>query len=74
MAENIRDDHNYEESKMKRFHSTVLLVLGTVFTLSNVMANESKKFIVMQRELTEIKSDFNESVDEVRLLFIISPT
>lgn len=59
---------------MKVYFDTLLMILGTVLTLSNVMADESKKYVVMQSNLAEIKSDFNKSVDRVRLLFIISPT
>jgi len=59
---------------MKVYFDTLLIILGTVLTLSNVMGDESKKYVVMQSNLAEIKSDFNKDVDRVRLLFIISPT
>lgn len=65
---------NSEGPEMKWFQRTLLLVLGTVLIFSNAMAGGSKSYIVMRQDLREIKNDFNNSSDRVRLLFIISPT
>lgn len=64
----------WETRKMKRFYDTLLLILGAILIFSNAMAGGPKKYIVMRQDLSEIKNDFNESADKVRLLFIISPT
>lgn len=60
--------------KLKLYQYMLLLVFGGILIFQNAMADSSKKYIVMQQYLKELKKDFNESSDEVRLLFIISPT
>lgn len=34
----------------------------------------NKVYTVMQDDLAELKADFNEAVDQVRLVFIVGPT
>ncbi len=55
--------------KVKYALATLLTCLSI-----NVHAAESPPYILMQDDLAELKADFNDAVDRVRLMFIVGPT
>lgn len=36
--------------------------------------NHAPHYVLMQDDLTQLKTDFNAAVDQVRLVFIVGPT
>ena len=59
---------------MKHRIMTYIFLLSVVSITPYVMADDPDSLIVMQDGLNEIKADFNEAVDQVRLVFIVGPT
>ena len=45
-----------------------------VCALSCAAFAEDQPYVRMGTDLTEVKSDFNEAVDQVRLVLIVGPT
>ena len=50
------------------------LFLSMMTVTPYIIADDSSSLVVMQDELAELKADFNEAVDQVRLVFIVGPT
>jgi hypothetical protein len=59
---------------MKLYIPVFLLIIISLDYSAVVLAENTHSYTVMQQDLTEIKSDFNDAVDQVRLLFIVGPT
>ena len=53
---------------MRTFAAFLLLAVSSAGS-----ANDAP-YIVMEQDLAAIESDFNEAVDQVRLIFIVGPT
>ena len=51
-----------------------LLIIYMSVSASCAVADDVKPYTVMRDDLTVLKTDFNHAADQVRLLFIISPT
>ena len=51
----------------------MLVVSVLLAVASGVYANDAT-YVAMEQDLAAIKSDFNEAVDQVRLVFIVGPT
>ncbi len=53
-------------------------LLGALCCVALVAAcdsyNSANSYILMADDLAELKADFNESVDQVRLVFIVGPS
>ena len=53
-------------------------LLGALCCVALVAAcdgyNSANSYMVMADDLAELKADFNESVDQVRLVFIVGPS
>ncbi len=49
-----------------------VVLLAAFSSLS--FAEKNPPYVLMQEDLTALKRDFNEAVDQVRLLFIVGPT
>ena len=50
---------------------------GGLFLLFSFLAHGNEPalpYILMQNDLAPLKADFNEAVDQVRLVFIVGPT
>ena len=51
------------------------LCLFTCAIASSALAEQPElPYVLMDEDLSELKSDFNHAVDQVRLLFIVGPT
>ena len=50
----------------------LLVAINTVTPI--FAADDASSLVVMQDDLAELKADFNEAVDQVRLVFIVGPT
>ncbi len=51
------------------------LCLFVSAVVSSAIAGESTMpYVLMDEDLTELKSDFNDAADRVRLVFIVGPT
>ena len=59
---------------MKKRIAILLLMFNVALNTPLVIADDVKSYIVMQNDLKDIKADFNEAVDQVRLVFIVGPT
>ncbi len=49
------------------------LFAGAV-SCSTFAEDQSLPYVLMNEDLSQLKSDFNEAVDQVRLVFIVGPT
>ena len=53
-------------------------LLGALCCVALVSAcggyNSANSYVVMADDLAKLKADFNESVDQVRLVFIVGPS
>lgn len=51
------------------------LCLFVCAVTSSALAGEpTLPYVLMDEDLAELKSDFNDAVDQVRLVFIVGPT
>ena len=41
---------------------------------ASLVATAEEPYVLMQDDLAALKSDFNDAVDQVRLVFIVGPT
>ena len=55
---------------MIRYLSALIFVLS----MSSVADDNELTYILMQDDLAPLKHDFNEAVDQLRLVFIVGPT
>ena len=59
---------------MRQLRIIYLLIIYVSVGASCAVADDVKPYTVMRDDLAELKTDFNQAADQVRLLFIISPT
>ena len=62
-----------------KFHKRVGIPLLVVLLTCGVTALHAKtvaagEYVLMQEDLAELRSAFNQAVDQVRLVFIVGPT
>lgn len=50
---------------------TMLFLLSLSFAS---FAGQARPYVLMQEDLAELKRDFNDAADQVRLVFIVGPT
>ncbi len=51
-----------------------LCLLACAFSNSALAEEQAMPYVLMDEDLAELKSDFNDAVDQVRLVFIVGPT
>ncbi len=49
-------------------------LLLAIFAANALAERTPPAYVLMQKDLVELKRDFNEAVDQVRLVFIVGPT
>lgn len=51
-----------------------LCLMVGAFSNSALAETQEMPYVLMDEDLAELKSDFNDAVDQVRLVFIVGPT
>jgi hypothetical protein len=69
-----RPDTSEIAMTVKVWISVVLLCAWLSVVSADSWAAEPRPYILMQEDLAELKLDFNQAVDQVRLVFIVGPT
>lgn len=54
--------------------SRIVPLLLVMFSATSFAERDELPYVLMQEDLAELKRDFNDSVDQVRLVFIVGPT
>ncbi len=49
-------------------------LFACALTNSALAEEQAMPYVLMDEDLAELKSDFNDAVDQVRLVFIVGPT
>jgi hypothetical protein len=55
--------------------AAALLAVSFATVSLDISAQESRApYVLMHDDLSELKADFNEAVDQLRLVFVVGPT
>lgn len=59
---------------MKYTYRLLLVSTYIILFVSCAVIEERPSFNIMDKDLTALKADFNHASDDIRLIFVISPT